>query len=73
MHVTTVATDVLYKHMHRINNDYQMILANNEIPELIRIGPLNHPAMIMDSNATENQNPNRSAQLTRSDGSICRV
>ncbi len=32
-----------------------MILANNEIPELIRIGPLNHPAMIMDSNATENQ------------------
>ena len=67
MHVTTVATDVLYKHMHRINNDYQMILANNEIPELIRIGPLNHPAMIMDSNATENQNPNRSAQLTRSE------
>lgn len=66
MHVTTVATDVLYKHMYRINQDYQLIINNNEIPELIRIGPLNHPAMISDANG-ESNHANRSAQLTRSE------
>ncbi|EGW32756.1 uncharacterized protein SPAPADRAFT_149926 [Spathaspora passalidarum NRRL Y-27907] len=51
MHVTSVASDLLYKHMTRINQDYKLIIQNNEIPESIRIGPLNHPAMIMDSSA----------------------
>lgn len=49
MHVTLVATDLMQKHLNRINNDYKLIIQNNEIPELIRIGPLNHPAMIMDN------------------------
>ncbi|KAI5952243.1 hypothetical protein KGF54_003109 [Candida jiufengensis] len=50
MHVTSVATDLLNKHMYRINQDYKLIIQNNEIPENIRIGPLVHPAMILDSN-----------------------
>ncbi|RLV90458.1 Transcriptional regulatory protein PHO23 [Spathaspora sp. JA1] len=49
MHVTSVASDLLAKHMMRIDQDYKLIVHNNEIPESIRIGPLNHPAMIMDS------------------------
>lgn len=52
MHVTLVATDLMQKHLNRINNDYKLILQNNEIPELIRIGPLNHPAMIMDNSTS---------------------
>lgn len=48
MHVTSVAADVMAKHMHRINNDYKVIVGNNEIPELVRLGPLNHRAMIQD-------------------------
>ncbi|CAK7892295.1 transcriptional regulatory protein Pho23p [[Candida] anglica] len=68
MHVTSVATDSLHKHMFRINNDYKLILNNNEIPEAIRIGPLNHPAMIMDSSSpSDHSNPNRSAQSQRSE------
>lgn len=66
MHVTSIATDVIDKHLFRINNDYKLILNNNEIPESIRIGPLNHPAMIMDSSApSDMSNPNRSAQSSR--------
>ncbi|CAH2352986.1 transcriptional regulatory protein Pho23p [[Candida] railenensis] len=68
MHVASVATDLLHKHMYRINNDYKLIINNNEIPESIRIGPLNHPAMIMDSQAPSDlHNPNRSAQSQRSE------
>ncbi|ODV65560.1 hypothetical protein HYPBUDRAFT_143248 [Hyphopichia burtonii NRRL Y-1933] len=68
MHVTSVATDLLHKHLYRINNDYKLIINNNEIPESIRIGPLNHPAMIMDSsNTLDHSNPNRSAQSQRSE------
>ncbi|KAG5419093.1 hypothetical protein I9W82_002860 [Candida metapsilosis] len=60
MHVTSVATDLLNKHMRRINQDYKLIIQNNEIPENIRIGPLVHPAMILDSShpAREYQNGN---------------
>ncbi|EGV62167.1 hypothetical protein CANTEDRAFT_125766 [Yamadazyma tenuis ATCC 10573] len=65
MHVTSIATDVVEKHLFRINNDFKLIINNNEIPESIRIGPLNHPALIMD--ATANDNPNRSAQSSRSE------
>lgn len=49
MHVTSVAKDLMTKHMTRINADYKVIVTNNEIPELIRIGPLNHPAMTNDT------------------------
>lgn len=48
MHVASVAADVLSKHMFRIKNDYNVIIGNNEIPELVRLGPLNHRAMIHD-------------------------
>ncbi|PSK40507.1 hypothetical protein C7M61_000152 [Candidozyma pseudohaemuli] len=48
MHVTSVAADVMAKHMYRINNDYKVIIGNNEIPELVRLGPLNHRAMVHD-------------------------
>ncbi|KAL7666906.1 Chromatin modification-related protein [[Candida] zeylanoides] len=68
MHVTSVATDVLHKHLYRINNDFKLIINNNEVPESIRIGPLNHPAMIMDSSGPSDlHNPNRSAQSQRSE------
>lgn len=71
MQVTRVATDLLAKHMYRINQDYKLIINNNEIPESIRIGPLNHPAMIMDV-ATTNGNSNaasvdRTVQAVRSE------
>lgn len=68
MHVTGIANDVIEKHLFRINNDYKLIINNNEIPESIRIGPLNHPAMIMDSSSPlDHNNPNRSAQSARSE------
>lgn len=49
MHVLLVAADVVAKHMQRINNDYSLIVGNNEIPELVRIGPLVHSAMVNES------------------------
>lgn len=64
MHVASVATDVLHKHIYRINNDYKLIIHNNEIPESIRIGPLNHPAMIMDPTG---DSASASAQSQRSE------
>lgn len=67
MHVTSVATDLLSKHMFRINNDYKLIVNNNEIPESIRIGPLSHPAMIMDANVANGSSVDRSAQAQRSE------
>lgn len=67
MHVTSVATDLMHKHLYRINGDYKLIVNNNEIPESIRIGPLNHPAMIMDSAGSVDANGNLSAQSQRSE------
>lgn len=67
MHVTSVATDLLNKHLFRINNDYKLIINNNEIPESIRIGPLNHPAMIIDSSNPSSLSADRSAQSQRSE------
>lgn len=67
MHVTSVATDLMHKHLYRINTDYKLIVNNNEIPESIRIGPLNHPAMIMDSAGVVDANGNFSAQSQRSE------
>jgi hypothetical protein len=65
MQVTRVASDLMEKHMMRINDDYKLIINNNEIPESIRIGPLNHPAMIMDPAINNNQD--RSVQAVRSE------
>ena len=65
MQVTRVASDLMEKHMMRINDDYKLIINNNEIPESIRIGPLNHPAMIMDPAVNNNQD--RSVQAVRSE------
>ncbi|SGZ57720.1 CIC11C00000001999 [Sungouiella intermedia] len=65
MHVTSVAADVLSKHLYRINNDYKLITSNNEIPELIRIGTLNHRAIVMDPSATTDSS--KLAQLQRSE------
>lgn len=48
MHVTAVAADVMAKHMRRINGDYAVIVGNNEIPESVRIGTLNHRAIVLD-------------------------
>ncbi|RKP32192.1 hypothetical protein METBISCDRAFT_12494 [Metschnikowia bicuspidata] len=48
MHVSLVAVDVMEKHMYRINNDYKVIIGNNEMPESVRLGPLNHRAMVVD-------------------------
>lgn len=67
MHVTSVASDLIHKHLYRINNDYKLIVNNNEIPESIRIGPLNHPAMIMDAGAAGEGNGAMSAQSQRSE------
>lgn len=65
MHVTSVAADVLAKHLYRINNDYKVITRNNEIPELVRVGSLNHRAIVLDPTATSNAN--KLAQLQRSE------
>lgn len=68
MQVTRVATDLLSKHMFRINQDYKLIIKNNEIPESIRIGPLNHPAMITDLSSNSNgSNSNSSNNATNQD------
>ncbi|OBA20733.1 hypothetical protein METBIDRAFT_79019 [Metschnikowia bicuspidata var. bicuspidata NRRL YB-4993] len=65
MHVTSVAADVMAKHMYRINNDYKVIIGNNEIPESVRVGPLNHRALILDPQAAADAA--KSAQSQRSE------
>ncbi|QRG36916.1 hypothetical protein FDK38_001276 [Candidozyma auris] len=65
MHVTSVANDVMAKHLHRIDNDYKVIIGNNEIPESVRLGPLNHRAMIHDPAAAAEAA--KSAQSQRSE------
>lgn len=67
MHVTSVAADLLGRHLGRINNDYDLIVETNEIPQLIRVGPLNHPAMIMDASADNSSAADRLAQAQRSE------
>lgn len=65
MHVTSVAADVLAKHLYRLNNDYKVITANNEIPELVRIGSLNHRAIVLDPAAASDAT--KLTQLQRSE------
>ncbi|ODV61240.1 uncharacterized protein ASCRUDRAFT_70439 [Ascoidea rubescens DSM 1968] len=63
MHVASVAADCVVKNIEKINQDFENII-NNEIPESIRIGPLNHPAIIADLNLT---NETKSAQSQKSE------
>ena len=70
MHVTSVASDLLKKHMYRINQDYKLILLNNEIPQSIRIGPLNHPAMINDTHTTSSSSTTSTGNGTGGGGGI---
>lgn len=67
MHVTSVAADLLGRHMGRINSDYDLIVETNEIPQLIRVGPLNHPAMIMEASGDNSNAADRLAQAQRSE------
>ncbi|ODV93259.1 hypothetical protein PACTADRAFT_51875 [Pachysolen tannophilus NRRL Y-2460] len=62
MHVASIAVDTVLKNVGRIEDDYNEIV-KNEIPESIRIGPLNHPAMIADNKIPDN----KSAQSQRSE------
>lgn len=65
MHVTSVASDVIGKHMSRINNDYKVIIGNNEIPESVRLGPFNHRAIIMEAQGSADAS--KSVNLQRSE------
>lgn len=65
MHVTSVAADIVSKHMYRINNDYKVVVGNNEIPELVRLGPLNHRALVSDQLAAAEAA--KTSQLHRSE------
>lgn len=65
MHVSSVAVDIMAKHMYRIDNDYKVIIGNNEVPESIRLGPLNHRAMVVDNLAP--LDASKTAQSQRSE------
>lgn len=64
MHVTSVAADIMAKHMARIDTDYRVVVGNNEIPELVRLGPLNHRALVLDLQVTD---ASKSAHSQRSE------
>lgn len=65
MHVALVALDVMLKHLRRMNDDYEMVLAN-EIPESVRIGPLHHPAMVdLDNHKGEKTAQTQRLELRR--------
>lgn len=44
MHVATIASEIVDKHMSRINQSYE-IVCQDEIPESVRVGPLHDPCM----------------------------
>lgn len=62
MHVASIASDRAAKYVDRINDDYELIM-KGEIPDAVRFGQLNHPAMINDSKTADN----KSAQSQRSE------
>lgn len=66
MHVSLMASELIHRHLYRINSDFDLILHHNEIPESIRIGPLNHPAVISDSNGVNDVNTSLQAQRSES-------
>ncbi|CCH43865.1 hypothetical protein BN7_3419 [Wickerhamomyces ciferrii] len=62
MHVATIAADKTISYIDRINDDFDLIF-KNEIPENIKFGSANHPAIINDSRIPDN----KSAQSQRSE------
>jgi hypothetical protein len=62
MHVASIAADKTVKHVDRINDDFDLIV-KGEIPDSVRFGQINHPAIINDSKVPEN----KSAQSQRSE------
>lgn len=67
MHVSAFASDMMSKHMSRINNNYKLIISNNEIPESVRIGSLDHPALILNTNNESNGTLDKTTQTQRSE------
>jgi len=62
MHVATIAADKTVTYIDRINDDFDLIF-KNEVPENIKFGSANHPAIINDSKIPDN----KSAQSQRSE------
>lgn len=62
MHVATIAADKAVTYIIRINDDFDLIF-KNEIPEHIKFGSANHPAIINESKLPDN----KSAQSQRSE------
>lgn len=62
MHVASIAADRAVKYVDRINDDFELIV-KGEVPDYVRYGQLNHPAMITDSKTPDN----KSAQSQRSE------
>jgi inhibitor of growth protein 3 len=64
MHVAGVAADAMARHVARLDYDFNLI-AENEIPEWVQIGPKDHPAIINDSKSLNDGKS--AAQSTRSE------
>ena len=62
MHVASIAADRSIKYVDRINDDFELIL-KGEIPDSVRLGQINHPAIINDTKIPEI----KSAQTQRSE------
>ncbi len=62
MHVATIAADKTVTYIDRINDDFDLIF-RNEVPEHIKFGSVNHPAIINESKLPDN----KSAQSQRSE------
>ncbi|ODQ65302.1 hypothetical protein NADFUDRAFT_12552, partial [Nadsonia fulvescens var. elongata DSM 6958] len=55
MHVAGIAAESIQRHISRIDYDFDLITDGGEIPDLVRIGPLNHPAIIADTKLPDNK------------------
>lgn len=62
MHVASILCDTVQRHVTRIEDDYLEII-RSEIPDSVRIGPLNHPLMILEAKPETS----KSAQSQRSE------
>lgn len=63
MHVAGVCAEMVQNYVKRVDHDFDLI-ENNEIPEYIRYGPVDHPAIVSDSKQTEQA---KNVQTTRSE------
>lgn len=54
MHVATIASDNSLKHLRRIEQSFELVVSN-EIPEIIRIGPMWEPSMKVSEPKTVQQ------------------